>query len=553
MILPRDKKRLYDCVFEQLDYCTRTMDSRANIYQRRDSIYRKGTVGAFRGRLNKARPIVNKQASLLFVPHMLKFFSQVPPEEADEKVFERSDAVSDAVRQSWRDLGLDKIFPLAVKWALIRNSAIISVKPQTRTNWDIDLRVDLIHPRDFGVSRETGTGSFELTRQQACCYRSYHTLEELDRWFQNKKGAENIVHNLEFARVDSQAGFSAITGMASGASTFQAKPENWPGISGVDQEDRARIAAVFKELRIFDDDLGDWRVFTISGSMILRDRPQGAVGIPGMLPYVKIAPEEDPESFWGMSLIETISPLQEWYLMRMEGMDEKFRKRLRPPTAAIGLTGAFEERIAALNRAGGRAAIPNQNARLQQFPPDMSQEDFEMMQLIAREMNEEGELPDIMRGEQPKGVRGENVFNSMVRTASGEILQKSLGIEDSAEDLANLIFHSLRRYSTNNLVDNKGEMFLLAEFPEDVEMKVDGHSSSPILIEDHKAEARGLLQYNLITPSRAIRMLAPVMESSILHDLSKIEDLQMLAKFKAQQEQQLKRGGKESAAQGVGQ
>lgn len=548
MILPTDRRRLYNTVFEQLDYCTRTMDSRASTYTRREAVYRRGSAGAFRGRLNKASPIVNRQASLLFVPHMLKFSPQIPPEEADEATFDRADSVSDCVRMSWRDLGLDTIFPMAVKWALVRSCSILSLKPAVRTNWDIDLRVDMIHPRDFGVSRETGTGSWDLNRQQACAVRSYHTFEELDRWLAGRSDAAQIVNNLEFARIDSHAGFSRISGMTSGATSFQARPENWPTFTGADEEDRARMAAVFYELRIFDDMLGDWRVFTISGSMILRDRKQGDVGIPGLLPYIKLCPDEDPESFWGMSLIENISPLQEWYLMRTEGMDEKFRKRLRPPTAAIGLGQGFEEKIAALSRAGGRLATPNQNAKFQQFIPEIAPEDFEMMQMIAQQLNEQGQLPDIMRGNQQPGIRGENVFNQLTKLASGEIMQKSLIIEESAEDLGNLIFHSLRRYSTDKLVDSKGQMFYLAEFPSDVQIKVDGHSSSPILIEDHKAEVKGLLQYNLITPSRAVRMLAPVMESGILHDLGKIEAAQMIAKAKAQQEQAMKRGGKEHAA-----
>lgn len=525
------------------------MDSRASSYSRREAVYRRGSAGAFRGRLNKAAPVVNRQASLLFVPHMLKFCPEIPPEEADEQTFERADSVSDCVRMCWRnDLHLDTVFPLAVKWALIRNCSIISVKPIVRTNWDIDLRADMINPRNFGVSRETGDGSWELERQQAVCLRSYHTLEELDRWLMGRKDGAQIMPNLEFSRIDANGGFTRISGMASGATSFQARPENWPSFTGADEEDRARMAAVFYELRLFDDLLGDWRVFTISGSMILRDRPQAAIGVPGMLPYIKVCPDEDPESFWGMSLIENISPLQEWYLMRMEGMDERFRKRLRPPTAMIGGSGSFEERIAALNRAGGRLAIPNQNAKFQQFPPEIAPEDFEMMSVIAAQLNEQGQLPDIMRGMNPKGgARGEEVFNTMAKLASGEVLQKSLVVEDCAEDIANLIFQSLRRYSTDKLVDNKGQLFLLAEFPQDVKMKVDGHSSSPVLIEDHKAEVKGLLQYNLITPSRAVRMLAPSMESGILHDLAKIENLQMLAKFKAQEEQQMKRGGKASA------
>ena len=547
MLLPSNPKALKDAVMEQLYYCTRSMVARAAAYSRRESVYRKGSSGVIRGRLNKAGPAIDKQAALLFAPHLIKFWGQVPPEENNEDVFEQVESVSDAVKLAWNDLDLDVLFPMAVKWGLVDGCRILSLIPQVRTDWEVELRCDLIHPRDFGVGREVGTGSFNLERQQAVCVRSYHTLEELDRWVQRRPDKATILDRCSFVSIDSGERGSRITGMAPGATTLQARPENWPSVSGSGDDVQGRIVAEFYELRLFDDDLNDWRVFTVSGDVILRDRPGSAVGVPQMLPYVKVAPDEDPEIFWGSSLIETLSPLQEWYLNRMEGMDEKFRQSLRPPTAAIGLGQSFEEKIAAFRRPGGRIAIPNQNASIKQFRPELSESDYTMMATIAEQLNDQAQLRPGMFGKGEPGVRGEGMQNSLMKLASAEILIKSLLVEGQAQTFSNLLFQSLRRYSTAKLIDSRGKLFALADFPGDIKMMVDGHSSSPIAVEDHKTEAKGLFQMGLITPTRAIRMIAPVMESGMLHDMSRIEDAKMIAAEKIKLEQQEKRGGKESA------
>jgi hypothetical protein len=523
------------------------MGGRANAYSRREAIYKRGASGIVRGRLNKAGPAIDKQAALLFAPHLIKFAGVVPPEEEDEAVWDQIESVTDAIQMMWSDLDLDLLFPMGVKYGLVDGCRIISCTPQIRTDGEVELRADLIHPRDFGVSREIGAGSWKLSNQQAVCVRSYHSPEELDRWVRNRPDKNEVYHKLAFVQVDAGERGSRISGMAPGATQLQAKPQNWPSVSGDGEDPPAQIAAEFYDLRLYDDDLGDWRLFTISGDVILADRPGYRCGVPQMLPYAKICPDEDPESFWGSSLIENITPLQEWYLNRMEGMDEKFRMSLRPPTAGIGLGQGFQEKLAGLSRAGGRVAFPNQNASIQQFKPEMSESDYTMMQVIASQMDEQSQIAPMMRGRNEPGVRGESVLNSLRSLASAEIIIKSLQVQSQCEDFAQLIFQSMRRYNTHKLRDSKKQLFWVAQFPADVKIRVDAHSSSPIAVEDLKTEAKGLFQMGIVKPSRVIRMLSPMMQSLMLHDLEAIEQAQMIAREKIKLEQQLKRGGKEQA------
>ena len=549
MILPQNPTKLRDEVFRQLWICTRSMGSRANAYTRREAVYRRGASGIIRGRVNKAGPAVDKQAALLFAPHLIKFWGKIPSDdEGEEFIHDRVEAVADAVKLAWNDLMMDEIFPMGVQWGLVDGCRILSIIPQKRTDWEVELRADLIHPRDFGVSNETGAMSWVLDRQQGVAVRSYHSLEELDRWVMRRPDRATVLSRLAYVQMDTGDRGSRITGITPGSTVLQAKPENWPSVSGTENADMpSPICAEFYELRLFDDDQEDWRVFTISGDTILRDRRGSEVGIPQRLPYVKICPDEDPESFWGISLIENLTPAQDWFLARIEGMDEKFRKSLRPSTAAIGLGQSFEEKIASFNRPGGRLAVANPNAKIQQFPPELSDSDFTMMSMISDALQEQAQLRPGMFGKGESGVRSEGMQQMYQKLASAEIAVKSLRVESRAAEVADLIFQSMRRFSTVKLFDANGRKFRLSEFPASVKIKVDGHSSSPIAMEDHKVEAKGLLQLGLIKPSRAIRYIAPTMEDAMLHELKDIEFAKMVASAKIKQEQEMKRGGKESA------
>src|SRR5271165_3024876 len=162
MQLSDNPRKLYDQVMEQKFFCTRSMGGRANAYARWENIYDKGAAGIMRGRLNKAAPAFDTQASLLFAAHLVRFWGRVPPEEDDEDVYRQVESVSEAVRLAWTDLELDEMFPMAVTQALVDGCYLLSITPQVRTDWEVELRADLIHPMDFGVGREVGTGSWRL-------------------------------------------------------------------------------------------------------------------------------------------------------------------------------------------------------------------------------------------------------------------------------------------------------------------------------------------------------------------------------------------------------
>jgi len=61
------------------------------------------------------------------------------------------------------------------------------------------------------------------------------------------------------------------------------------------------------------------------------------------------------------------------------------------------------------------------------------------------------------------------------------------------------------------------------QFTKDYEVKVDAHSTSPIFIEDHKADAFEYLKAKVITRSRFIKMVGAPEEQLLLEELKGIE------------------------------
>ncbi len=72
---------------------------------------------------------------------------------------------------------------------------------------------------------------------------------------------------------------------------------------------------------------------------------------------------------------------------------------------------------------------------------------------------------------------------------------------------------------------------------------MDAHSTSPIFIEDHKADAAAYLEMKVINRARFIKMTAPAEEQIILEELKGIEAQEArAAEMQMKMEQQKKAG-----------
>jgi hypothetical protein len=531
-----DPDRRREQVMEVLAVCTHDQDSRRSFHSEcRQRYLFGGSEGS--STANKIRPIVDRQQSFLYASDTIKFWVELLPEEENAGSYERVDAVSDSISDSWRDSGMDKKFGAGLKFSLIDGTAIGALFPRMRTDRTVTLVSHVIKAHDFGV---WNSGQTELSEQQAVTMNAYFTKEELARRLARHPNLNEIFYNLEYGDAMTGGGEGAII-FSPGATQYQAVYAN---------QDHTRYEAKsmipyyrMVDLYAWDDELEDYRWFTLSGNYIVHDRPITDMGVAGRLPFFKICPNEMDDLFWGVSLVNDLSFLQDWYVTRMAGMDELFAKQLNPPIIATGLGQSYEEKLDAAWRAKGRVASPNAQAKVQQLEYKMPAEAFEMIQSIDTQMIDQSSMRPSMFGKQESGVRTEGMAASMLRVGGAEMRAKGLRVESQAEDGANLLYRFKRNFEDVKLRDGKGNLFLLSEFPESARVRVDGHSSSPLFIEDFSSLAQGLKREGAINESMMVELLQPPMKGKILHDLAKIQAQKTIAQEVAKIQQEEKRGG----------
>ena len=64
-----------------------------------------------------------------------------------------------------------------------------------------------------------------------------------------------------------------------------------------------------------------------------------------------------------------------------------------------------------------------------------------------------------------------------------------------------------------------GERFIASQFTNDYVVKVDGHSNSPIFVEDQTQIAFELLKVGAITKKRLLELVTVPMREQLIHDL----------------------------------
>jgi hypothetical protein len=189
--------------------------------------------------------------------------------------------------------------------------------------------------------------------------------------------------------------------------------------------------------------------------------------------------------FWGRSeltdLIEPQGLLAELYADMRRLIGQQIDKLL----GFISESGMTDElysqaRLAGYLNLGQGSDIKDLTARL---PPEL----LPIIQHLEQKINELGSFPEIMRGQGEPGVRAGVHADTLVKTASPTLRDRSLLVERQCADAADLTLSIVeakdnRFYWTNGDTPQTCEdtRFLLSELPDDWRVTVDSHSSSPI-------------------------------------------------------------------------
>lgn len=533
--------------FLELIYiCCSDEDDRRRFFNSCRSRYLAGSVWPSpKARANKISPVINRKSAFTYSGEGLKFWLDPPNDEEAPRTLPRLEPASEALEATWMDSGTDETFSEGVTWSYVYGTEIISTMPvwEKRSN-TAHLQSYLIHPADFSVYRKEVT---ELRKQECVILTSYLSYPEVWRRLKNHPRREALIKGLETVYegdgVTSGAAGSIIMGYApTGPNTFRAN--YLAGSRGPYDAVRSPLQLYrWRDLYYYDDALCAWALVTMSGDQIVWDRPIEKIGVGPIPPFTKICPRPLPDYFWGLSEVEQLSPLQDWFTYRMDQSDRFLAKMLRPARALIGGGEMMEEKLAILDRPGGNAAFATQNAQIQEFKTEFPEAAFELLQIIGDFFTDQSGLRPSLFGKQEPGVRTEGMAASTMRMSAAEVRREALRIERNISDHADLVFELMRIYDDDYLLDAGGNQFYLAELPPNIRVHVDGHSHSPVFVEDHAQLAMALRKYGDITPEKFIELLQPAMKGALLWDVRKTQLVKMLAQEVVKIQQQQKRSG----------
>jgi len=415
-----------------------------------------------------------------------------------------------------------------------------------------------INPEYFGVWREDQKS---LSKQQAVSHTSHLSEPELRFLLWNHPDRDEIMKQLEPGDNDAVSAGRIFPTSASDTSISGSPLGVFTGQFNYEPKHGAPLYKIH-ELYAWDDAASDYRYFKLVADRVIADflvggefAPNGQLvkrgnGIKGRTPFVKICPYPMRNYFWGWSMVDGLQVLQNWYSARLNKTDEAFEKALDKPRAIMGMGGLSDEIDHALNTAGGTAYLGQPGASVVEMDRSVPAQALEILETIRDTFYDYSSMRPSMFGKQDQqSARTEGIASQFMRVGAAPIRRVALTVEKQIEELASLLYQFKRKYEDEKLSSPDGRSFLLAEFPEEARIKVDGHSQCPLFVEDNMRKAEALQRAGVLTPTTLVDLVHPEMKGLIKFRLRKIEMAKMIAQQVVQQQQQAKRSGKSSAGQ----
>ena len=478
---------------------------------------------------NKIYPHLQQLKSFLYSQETTRF-SVEPGVGAAVQYMDKVPRLGQYVNEQWHAGNSDIYFGVAVEWALVYGSFLL--KPLWRRN---GIYPYLVHPHNFGVLREDTIAG--LSRQEAFVECYVLTRSQLENSLEDHPNKAKILKAVSVShgpQTEAQPMLSRIilsaTDPLSGGSG--AGQVDWMANLGSQYIPRVEEEMVeMYELYAFDDELKDYRVFTIADpGVVIFDRPLERLGVAHMEPYIQICPNPTPDYWWGIAEVERLTPLQQLRNQRMAQIQHLLDMQAHPPSAITDFPGEQQEIQYALDTPNGILNNPDSSGK----QPKADRVRIELPENLWHEITEIDKMFEEMSGLTPitqgrgeTGVRSQTHASQLARIGSSRPKERALIIEDQLEIAASLYLKILQKYDDTILRDENGEKFLPDQFVDGCVVKVDAHSSSPIFVEDMQQLAFALKKAGVITGERLLDLVNVPMRDLLKHELkTKIEPAQ---------------------------
>lgn len=512
--IPTNERRLISQVNEWIDQCKVSSGARAAYCRLLNAVAETGRYDGQKSLINTLNKQLERVAANLFSPTSLKFDIDFEHPQMPE-AYNQAREFGKVITRNWDRNNTDILFGRGVFEALKYGAAILKQWPSYEGEKETCIyNRKLVMPWNFGVYREDEN---DLDKQEIICETSNMTLAEVwqriwrfpdrdtlfDRIKANSKlgGGGNASEPTNFfhqvlSTSQIQTGVTSAT--LPGGLVQIANDPNYaimgPTVSAPMVE--------FNELWIKDED--DYTTLQFIAPDILISPHRARVKddyivtkkdnlfIKGshMHPYNLIQPNEVSNWFWGRSeLVDLIEPqmlLASW----TDDARRLFGLQVDKLIAFINDPSIVDERYDQMRLAGHFNL--QAGASVQDLTPKIPPEMLPMIQWLMETINWLGNFPPIMRGQGEQGVRAQAHADTLVKTGSATLKDRSLLVErqcaQAADKTGTMMEAKESGYyytKADKPTDVEQTKFLLSQLPPEWRATVDSHSSSPIFLDEN--------------------------------------------------------------------
>jgi hypothetical protein len=554
MIFPTDDEELAKRVTYLVDCCLSTREEREQLYQWREKYYLFGTNGYEKAPINKLESHIDLVTSFLYAPdhafyHISSDFSD------DDLAVLKTIALQDDFNDDFQSCGLSSAIMEAIPWSIVYDTMI----PKVGWNRDREeLFLELVPPHNFGVYRE---GVSDLD-SQSCFAHTYLMEYQQAAGKLILAGHGDKIPYMKVQHSDALSPFpemlqrmiiagstgSSLTGTLFG----QVNPDFAPHATY--QSKTSAPLVRFSELWAWDDTFLDYRVFhLIEPNILIGDSVKTIAAykkatknvldffgrlekmgmklsdsnpfLPGEHPFSKLQPYGKYNYFWGKAHIDTLIPLQDKLLNRLDQIDDILDRQADPAKVASGFLGLTEEKIAAFGGSGSYLQDQLPTAKVQELKPDMPPDLFHEYEKFEAMFLEASGLTEVISGRSEKGVRSHQQADGLKKSGSGRIKKAAITIEEPIVKIGDVALrlkmaHDKDKLKTGPDESDKTHDFYPCEVGS-VKMRVDGHSHSPLFGDESRELAIVYRKFGTIDDEDFIRMTNPPSRDTLLHSLRK--------------------------------
>jgi hypothetical protein len=510
--------------------CTNSRGERRRLYTSLRNYYMYGCDGSskFPARFNKMYPHIDALTSFLYSQETTRFATSLGVSVSNLE-FPKVPPINRGINDEWNNSNSDIVFGSALTWALVWGSTFI--KPRWKVN---GIEPFIVEPHNFGVLRED---SPMLSSQEAFVHTYYLTASQLSDELEAAKHPRktHIMESIVAGPKQNAAAMTPVDRIITSASSPNVVGNvdfNLTLVTRYEPKVNAGLVEM-NELYIYDSAIADFRVVTLADPYVLvYDRPLEGMFLKNDPPFVQICPLPCHDYFYGFAEVERLVALQELLNQRWEELRHMMAKQANPPKSFTGFQGITDEIALAFDVPGGQVSSDMPGAKVEEMSPQIPADLFKDVEYINSMFEDTSGINNVMSGKGEAGVRSSGHASQLARLGSSRVKKRAMIIEDSLEKLATMYLKIKKKYDTRRYKEegDSGVEFVADQFTSDFVVKVDGHSNSPIFVEDQTQIAFELLKVGAITKERLLELVTVPMREQLINDLKeKIEPAEQKA------------------------